>query len=229
MNPSNRQLLDALQARLASAVNLTVSDKYYDLYEGYLFALVVDASRVVVDGVGAISFENGAGQPVRDVVLRPSPGRMDGANARLYTHAVVDLGDPASRDLEIHLGVYFVGAQRVPHECDIAVVLRSEGIRARANGVYPRASQLKLAFEAKYRQSTLRLAVGREFLGLRSQLRGDACYLITNSEGPKVARMLSQSRAFRDEVVPDGLNDEELSNFVRTVIRAHMKGTEYSV
>jgi hypothetical protein len=41
--------------------------------------------------------------------------------------------------------------------------------------------------------------------------------------------MLSKALSFRDEVVPDGPNDEELFNFVRTVIRAHMKGTEYAV
>jgi hypothetical protein len=229
MNASNRELLDALQNQLAASVNLTLTDKYYDLYEGYLFALVVDAARAVVTNVGTVTFEDGAEDAVQDVVLRTSPGRMDGPKARRYTHAVVDLGDPQGRDLEVHLGVYFAGSQRVPHECDIAVVLRSEGRRARANAVYPRASQLRLAFEAKYRESNLRLAVGREFLGLRSQLRGDCCYLITNSEGPKTARMLSKGMAFRDEVVPDGPNDEELINFVRTVVRAHVKGTEYAV
>lgn len=229
MNATNRQLLDALQARLATPANLTLTSKYYDLYEGYLFALVVDAARTVVNPAGTVTFEDGAENPVTSIVLRTSPGRMDGPNARRYTHAVVDLGDPQGRDLEIHLGIYFAGTQRVPHECDIAVVLRSEGRRARANGVYPRASQLRLAFEAKYRQSNLRLAVGREFLGLRSQLRGDRCYLVTNSEGPKTARMLSKGMAFRDEVVPGGPNDEELSNFVRTVVRAHVKGTEYAV
>jgi hypothetical protein len=229
MNASNRQLLDALRARLAAPTSLTLADKYYDLYEGYLFALVVDAARTVVDGTGTVYFEDGDENPVRDVVLRTSPGRMDGPNARPYTHAVVDLGDPQRRDLEIHLGVYFAGSQRVPHECDIAVVLRTEARRARANGVYPRGSQLRLALEAKYRVSNLRLGVGREFIGLRSQLRGDCCYLVTNSSGPKTARMLSKGAAFRDEVIPGAPNDEELSHFVRTVVRAHVRGTEYAV
>ena len=194
MKATNQQLLSDLRQRLAARVNLTVSDKYYDLYEAYLFALVVEAARVVAPA--CVSFESGAGVPVRMLFCGTSPGRMDGASARRYTHAVVALGGDPGRDLEIHLGVYFAGTQRVPHECDIAVVLRPEGLRARGNGVYPRASQLKLAFEAKYREANLRLAVGREFLGLRSQLKRDCCISVTNSEGPKTARMLSKGAAF---------------------------------
>jgi hypothetical protein len=230
VNPSNQALLDDLRTRLATRVNLTVTDKYYDLYEAYLFALVVDAARTVVLTVGgSVTFEDGTGTTVRDVVLRTSPGRMDGPNATRYTHAVVHVDGSQTRDLEIHLGVYFAGSQRIPHECDIAVVLRAEGERARTNGVYPRASQLRLALEAKYRESSLRLAVGREFLGLRSQMRPDCSYLVTNSVGPKVARMLNKGLAFRDEIVPAGPNDDEMSKFVRTVVRAHVKGTEYTV
>ena len=111
MTPDEQRLLAEVQAALAPLPpSLRASVQGSDLFEAYLFTLVVEAAR----GEGAtVTFETVGGTSPKEIFLRTSPGHIYSA-LHQYTHAVIDFaGRPP---LEGHVGIRVAGKSQVLHE-----------------------------------------------------------------------------------------------------------------
>jgi hypothetical protein len=202
---------------------MTVKDKGYDLYEAYLFALIVKAAREIY-GATNVQYEIPGVGVTSTVRLRTSPGSIYSPGSPGYTHAAISV-DPG-RDVEVHLGIYVAGSSNVPHECDLAVLDAAEASTARTAGIAPKAGKLLLAVEAKYYAANLPLRLAREYLGLHGDLGNVAeRMLVSNSSAPRVMTLLAhrlKTGSFRANVIPGvSLERDDFSSHVRTVFRTH--------
>src|SRR5215813_6665711 len=112
------ELVGLLQAGAISYNSATAAN---DVYEGYLFSLVIATARA---SNADVRFENVRGARVDDLLFRTTPGRLY-STAHDYTHAVIQFGlrSPA---LEAHVGVLVQGTSGVEHECDVLVLEANE-------------------------------------------------------------------------------------------------------
>lgn len=180
-------LLSEIQAALGAAVspNLTAASAGSDLFEAYVFGLVLRAARR--EGA-SIRFENVDGSLSSTFTFRTSPGHLFWDN-RPYTHAVIEF--PNRPELEAHLGVYVGGKSGVIHEADVAVVFRDEAMTSRINQVPPRSSKVVLAIECKFYSTNLPLSLARGFVGLCSELTSRDCFFVMNTGSASVEKLLT--------------------------------------
>lgn len=224
--PSNDELLASIRSLLGAGALPTANtnDQGYDLYEAFLLGLVVRAARRVF-GASSVWYETAGVGITADVQrLRTSPGSIHTSAVHGYTHAIFDVGD--GRRLEAHVGIYVSGSSNVPHEADVAVIEHAEAERARNDRVAPRSSQLQLAMEAKYYPGNLPISVGREYLGLYSDLGAKQRLLVSSTSAPRVMTLLAArlpTGAFRPYVLPGRGVDEsaELEGWIATVLRTY--------
>ena len=165
-------LLASLRANLPAALPTTMTASGRkptagnDLYEAYLFGLVVEAAKAV--GY-AVSYRTALG-PASKLHLRRSPGRIcsAGPHGSAFTHALLEYpGRPA---LELHTGVVIAGRSKVVHEADVLVLPEADATRARIANIDPPSARTRLLVEAKYYTSPVGLPTSREFLGLSKDL-----------------------------------------------------------
>lgn len=109
-----------------------------------------------------------------------------------FTYAVATF--PGSKKVEVHLGVKVTGTSGVPHECDVALIDSAECARSRAGAVHPRHQFLVGAIEAKHYQVSPGLDVGREFIGLASEIGGKKCCLAFPAEASPTLSLLLARR-----------------------------------
>ncbi len=201
--PVNQQLLTQIRAALSafSSLNVTAANKPWDLYEAYTFALVLQGAR----RLGAtIRFENILGQPTTNIVFRTSPGTIHRPRAPrslvLYTHAVLHF--PRRQELEVHQGIYVSGRSGLPHECDVAVIDRAEGIACRNDPAHPRCHKMVLAAECKF-YSSLGIGLARGFIGLTSDLASEDRFFVTNTAHENLERLLTHhARGWSHNTIP---------------------------
>ena len=219
--PSDQQLLAEIGALLPSAVTpaLSPSSKGNDLFEAYLFAVIIDAG----ESLGAtVSFEDSNEVATNQLTLRTSPGRIYSTIPN-YTHAVLSFTnvDP----LEVHVGVFVNGRSGVPHECDVAVIDRAEAIRSRHQNVNPRSAKARFTVEAKFYTSPVGIALGREFAGLWSDLSASLSAFATNNNGENVARLLSHRcpvGSYHPGVIPNSLAADDFRGVARKVLERYL-------
>jgi hypothetical protein len=165
-----RQLLARLREELPRALPaaLTVSGPSptagNDLYEAFLFALVLKAARA--EGY-QITFTDSSGRVPTVFRLRRSPGRLPSGH---FTHAVLSLPGTGKDSLEVHTGISVIGKSKVAHEADIVVLRFSDAQRCRQLGIDPPSVRAIIVVEGKYYTTPLSLGMGRQFLGLSSDL-----------------------------------------------------------
>ena len=162
--PIRPNLLTEIRNALGSAAipDLTSASAVNDVYEAYLFSLVLRAARVEN---AAVTFHSISGVPPTPFVFRTSPGYLN-SRRRNYGYAVIQF--PGCPILEAHAGVRVSGHSAVLHECDVSVLWKTEAdiCRSRAELVAPRSHKVVIALEAKYYTTDLALHLGRAFLGL---------------------------------------------------------------
>src|SRR5690349_8338477 len=90
-----------------------------DLYELYVFSLVIEAA---VEEGATFEFRDVFGKVPTSLVFRTSPGEIS-SKAHPYTHAVIQF--PNKPVLECHIGIYVGGQSDVRHECDVAVLYQT--------------------------------------------------------------------------------------------------------
>src|SRR5262245_57594940 len=113
------EIMNALDAAIVP--NLTSSSQGADLYEAYIWSLVVQAAQ---SEWGTVSYLNVSGRPVTsDFVFRTSPRNIY-SDSQPYSHARISF--PNCPHLEVHVGIFVAGKSGVAHECDVAVLRRSE-------------------------------------------------------------------------------------------------------
>lgn len=204
---ARQQLLNDLMVTLGPISATLTPRALSDLYEAFLFGVVVAGARAV--GFKT-SYETVHGTSPASLVFRSSPGWLF-SSARPYSHAVLAW---EGTEWEVHLGVYVRGRSGVEHECDVLAIKRKAGVRARAVGRSPSQGNAILFLEAKYYFTPLPLHLGRGFLGLTDDIRRTGCF-VSNVGSDSVARLLvnHRRRGYRD-VIPASLTADRLRSFV---------------
>jgi len=188
---SKRELLNEIRAALGPAVSpsLTTRSKGCDIYEAYLFALVLESAQQ--EDARRIAFENVDGSTGSTVTFRTTPMKIQ-TRKRPYSHAVIGFdGKPA---LELHVGIFLNRGSKVAHESDVVVLDRAESLACRSNPqseIVPRSGKALLTIEAKFYSSQLKLGLGRNFLGLCTDYAVRDSFLVTNTASDSVAALLA--------------------------------------
>ena len=173
-----------------------------DRFEGYLFALVIEAARKENANV---RFENRNGPFNGTATFRTSPGHL-WSDIHPYTHAVIEFaGKPP---LEAHVGVFISGRSRLYHEADVAVVTRSVARTCRADRVDPPYSEAVLLLECKYYASDPGIELGRAFLGLSAECGKEHCVFVTNQRALRLQKLFEEhGREWGHQILPGQNND----------------------
>lgn len=213
-----RQLITTQGVRYQSATDVS------DVYEAFVFALVVDtASRH-----GAhVRYENVDEKPTTDLVFRTSPGHIY-SKRRPYTHAVVEFA--GALPLEVHLGVRVQGTSGVLHECDVLVLPREEAQLSRRQQIAPRGSACVLVIECKYYTGHLGLEQARNFEGVRIDVSTRSELFVANTGAPSVVRYLNaRDRPFERDVLPGSPRAIYVQSEVRRALKKYLNKTSPSV
>ncbi len=182
-------------------ISYNSASKAYDVYEGYLFSLIV---ATAAKHKARVAYEDVYGNSVQDLVFRTSPGHLFNRNVP-YTHALMKFqGAPA---LEVHVGVRVQGRSGVLHECDVLVLPADEAHLSRSEHIAPRGSKCLLAIECKYYGSNLKIRDARNFEGLHADLGATHTLFVSNVGAPNVTKYLaSRNRWEEREVVPSNMD-----------------------
>jgi hypothetical protein len=173
----------------ATSANLSAASAGNDLYECYVWALVLEAAR----RQGAtIRLMTRSGVPATSFHFRTAPTSIF-SSLHDYCHA--ELNFPRAPVLEAHVGIYVSGKSRVNHECDVAVLYQDEANTCRANSVHPRSSKILLSVECKYYlSSTLGVDLGRSFLGLIDDIYAEGRFFVSTQNKGSVDKLFSRHR-----------------------------------
>lgn len=214
-------LIAEIGSLLGPSINpqLTTKDALSDLYEAYIFALLVRAAR---EEKAKTEFRSVTGVSVTDLVFRKSPGFLN-STRHPYTHARIDV-DSNRGALEAHVGVRTAGKSGVLHECDVLIISHSEAERCRRLGLAPRSHALLLAVEAKFYTTALPLAEARGFVGLRSDLSAHDSAMVANVPAPESSRFLSARTGYHEtELVPASGAVDRFVGRVRMALAYHRR------
>lgn len=169
------------------STNLSSASAGNDLYENYVWSLVLEAAEQ--EGA-TVTLRGPDGNPATQFWFRTQPSGI-ASNANPYCYALIQF--PRCPDLEAHVGIYVSGRSKVKHECDVAVLYKSEADTCRANNVHPRCTKVVLTAECKfYIQSTVGIPLGRSFLGLIHDIQNGERYFIATRASQSVARLFSK-------------------------------------
>lgn len=216
------ELLARLVAALPDALPTTmtatgpVPTAGNDLYEAYLFGLVLIAARR--EGF-SITLADADG-PATVLRLRRAPGRLPsgGPPGARFTHAV--LACPLRPALELHTGVGVVGQSKVVHEADVLVLPQTDAERCRSYDLDPRGRDAELLIEAKYYTNPVGLGTGREFLGLRADISAKHKVFVATLVGGSVASLFSGKSVPHDiGVLPRRRGEANLLGLIERILR----------
>jgi hypothetical protein len=201
----NLDLLQTISTCLGSlnAPNLTSASRGCDLYEAYLWTLVIEAARREQATVTFVNTLPGS-PPV--FVFPTGPHAIFSTN----TYSYAELSFPNCPGLEAHVGVYIAGRSQVTHECDIAVLDQTEADFARYEDVHPRCSKVLLAIEAKFYGARLGIDLARGFLGLTEEIQATDRFFAANTTSASVSKMLAKHRrGWETSLIPSNANAEQ--------------------
>lgn len=185
-----------------------------DLYEAALLAIAVSAAEAA--GGTCLLTEDGLA-PSSQVRFRRAPGNLWLGQC---TYGLVSF-PTTSAQLEVHLGVYVVGASGIAHECDVALLSHEEAERSRRGAVHPRRQGLIGSIEAKHYVASPGIGVGRGFLGLAGELGSKKCALVFPARSSaNLSTLIARkpSECF-DELTPDSAAAVRLRSHLDQAIR----------
>lgn len=223
--PGLQAFLDALDTALGKSVGRTLTSASHasDVYEAYLFAIVLHAA---MDCGLIVRLEDTAGRATTTLRLRTAPSHIDSGN---FTHAILARPD-GTEELEVHTGVYVQGTSGAEHECDVVVLQRSERRqRQRQSRRSPRSSSVVWAMEAKfYVQNNVGIAKAREYFGLNLELSGNSgrrTALVVTRSGDSVEKVFARHTPaghFYRGVYPGQLSADNLRAHVRQILTRYL-------
>ena len=192
--PLRPNLMAEIQSALTASItpNLTTASDGADLYEAYVWALVLEAAQS--EG-GVIAFKNIHGHTIDGVThtqfhFRTSPGAIS-SDRHAYAHAEIRF--PDCPVLEAHVGIYVAGKSQVRHECDVAVLFADEAEFCRQQKAHPRCTKVVLAAECKYYiDSDLGINLGRSFLGLIQDIQKKNRFFVSTKDGDSVKKLFAR-------------------------------------
>jgi hypothetical protein len=184
----------------ALTTNLTAASDASDLFEGYVWSMVVEAAQA--EGA-VVVFKDVLGNAASSFHFRTSPGYIY-SKAHPYTHA--ELTFPDKPPLEAHVGVRVSGKSGVLHECDVAVVMKAEADLCRSANLSPRSARVKLSAECKFYSTDVPLGMARGFVGLTADLTTTDRFFVVNTGSDSVERLLTHLRREWDHQIIPGSN-----------------------
>ena len=214
--PLRPSLLAEITAALGSSLtpSLNSSSAGSDLFQAYIFCLVVDAA--CIEGA-RISFVSRTSNNPKQFVFRTSPGYLT-SDKQDYGYAVIEFDGCPS--LEAHVSVRVAGHSEVLHECDVSVLRADEANLCRQSlvRISPRSAKVVLAIEAKFYTVPLSLHLGRGFLGLVRDLSSDSVFFVMNRGAPSIEKLLAHKKQKWDkDVSPSNAKAvERLRNALQT-------------
>jgi hypothetical protein len=131
-------------------------------YEAYVFGLCLKAIRKL--NVTPV---------LRGIIGVPSPFIFRGAPGNIYSthrnygYAFFSIN---RHNYELHVGVEYEGKSRMMHELDVSVILANAADTCRKNVKNPLSKSLIAGWECKFYTGTLDKALGRQFVGLVSDM-----------------------------------------------------------
>lgn len=190
--PLSSELWNQISYALKAATNANISaaSKGNDLYECYIWSLILEAAR----RQGAnIKLMTRSGNPATNKLhFRTSPTSIF-SSLHDYCHA--ELHFPRAPALEAHVGIYVSGKSKVNHECDVAVLYKDEADTCRSNNVHPRSSKVIISVECKYYiSSSLGVDLGRSFLGLVDDIYSYGRFFVSTQNTGSVDKLLSRHK-----------------------------------
>ena len=223
--PIRPTLLGEIQTALGQAVtpSLASSSAVNDIYEAYLFSLVLKAAETEDATVELKCIQGGHPNPF---VFRTSPGYIN-SRRRNYGYALISF--PGCPDLEAHLGIRVSGHSAVLHEFDVSVIFHDEAEVCRDQGtsVAPRSHKIVMAIEAKFYTTDIALHLGRGFLGLVKDTSPHNSFFVINRAARSVEKLLAHKKQnWEHKVVPG--ETVPLTRFQNVVQKAfHNFKTQY--
>ncbi|MDT0307352.1 hypothetical protein RM780_10295 [Streptomyces sp. DSM 44917] len=218
MNAVDHLVSEIKSLLAAGAVSYDSASKPSDVYEGFIFSLIVaTASR----HGATVTYEDVYGAKADSLVFRTGPGHLY-SNGQPFTHAVIEFdGAPA---LEVHLGVYVTGSSGVLHECDVLVLPAEEAALSRTQRIAPRGSQCVLIAECKYYAvANLGIGLARNFEGLRADIRTQNELFVSNTRSSSIVRYLdARKRGFEPDVVPNSAQAGYLQAEIRKTFKSYL-------
>jgi hypothetical protein len=211
-------LLNELRTHLRAAVSYSTASKANDVYEGFLFSLVVATAR---KSGAAVHYKDRVGNKTHSLLFRTSPGRL-WSTKHNYTYAVVEFGTAPA--LEVHVGVYVQGSSGVQHECDVLVLDADEAALCRSERTSPRAAKCLLAIECKYYAAYVPLNQARGFAGLSMDMGNrDHSLFVANVGSGSVTKYLNRQKIARElHAVPGAPEIEGVQSLIREAFKAHV-------
>lgn len=186
--PILHDLLDVLSAALVEVPHpYTSRSAAWDIYEAYIWILFLRAAE---EHGAQITFETVRNRPAASLCFRTSPGNIY-STANEYTHAVLTFPNTTAAPLEAHIGIKVSGRSGVPHECDVAVIDRNEGLTCRRGGAHPRAGKLFLSVECKFYASSLGISLARGFLGLTKDIQSKNRFFVASVTSDQVEKIVA--------------------------------------
>lgn len=195
-------LMTQIRALLPAIMTQTSWDQAADedRFEGYVFALVLEAAR---KEEATVRLENRNGPFNGTATFRTSPGHL-WSDLHPYTHAVIGFANKPR--LEAHVGVYVSGQSRLYHEADVAVLSRAVARTCRADRIDPPQNKAVLLFECKYYAGDPGVGLGREFLG--TECGKDECVFVTNQRASRLQKLFeAHKREWGHQVLPGNNHD----------------------
>jgi hypothetical protein len=216
---TKQDLIAAIKNALAITVtsSLTSKSAVSDLYEAYLFGLVLRAARI--EGA-TVTLRTVTGASPTTFIFRTSPGFI---NSKRQNYGFADIAFPNCPILEAHVGVRVAGQSNVLHECDISVIDHAEAQLCRQSSIRiaPRSARVRLAVEAKCYTTDLALHLGRGFLGLVRDLSCDSTHFVINRNAPSVEKLLAhKGQLWEHRVLPsNAIPVARLTNALQTAFK----------
>lgn len=214
-------LVDQLLADLESSVggrstSYNTQSAAWDIYEGYVFGLVVRAAWAAG---GSVQYKDVDGNAAGRLLFRTSPGMLY-SRAHPYTYAEIQF--PGCSALEVHVGVRVQGRSGVLHECDVLVLPADEADLSRSKQVAPRGTRSLIAVECKFYATHLSLHLARGFHGLHSDLGMKHPFFVANLRAPRIERFLSyHNRSWENGVTPGEPPATYFEGLVRDAFKRH--------
>jgi len=216
-------LLARLRAELPNALSTALTASGFeasagnDLYEAYLFALVLRAARS--EGY-SVEFANGNGLSPDVFRLRRSPGRLPTGSQ--FTYAILSLPDGSKDPLEVHTGVAVIGKSKVAHEADVLVLPHFDAERCRQLRIDPPSHVGRLVVEGKYYSTPVSLGIGRQFLGLTVDLSAKHMLLAATVTSSSVVHLLEgRSKSYEVGVLPGRKAEGDLQARIAIALRSY--------
>lgn len=215
--PITDDLLQEIAQTLDAGVkpSLTTASAASDLFEAYIFTLVVQAAEA--EGA-SVNYRDVNGNSASTLIFRTSPGHLF-SRTQAYGHAVITFS--GKEPLEAHVGVRVSGKSRVLHELDVCVITQAEADTSRLNLVPPRSKFLILGIECKFYTTRIGLGLARAFIGLDTDMSTKAMFFVTSTSSGSVERLLTaRGRNWDSSVLPSfSIQVERLRNQFQTVFK----------